>query len=71
MTRLTKGIEQGLEMVDVATLTFHPRNVRQGDIGGVIASIRENGFFAPCAVQIRRATSASGTTDCGPPSNLA
>ena len=52
MTRLTKGIEQGLEMVDVATLTFHPRNVRQGDLGAVIASIRENGFFAPCAVQV-------------------
>lgn len=49
---LTKGIERGLEMVDVATLIPHPRNVRHGDIGSVMVSIRENGFFAPCAAQM-------------------
>ncbi len=39
------------EYVAVDRLRFHPRNIRQADVGAIYESIRENGFFGACVVQ--------------------
>lgn len=39
------------EMVAVDSLKTHPRNVRQGDLGAIVESIKANGFYGTCVVQ--------------------
>lgn len=40
-----------IEYVEVSTLTTHPRNARDGDIGAIITSIQENGWFGTVVAQ--------------------
>lgn len=37
--------------VDVETLQNHPRNIRQGDVGAIAESLKENGQYRPIVVQ--------------------
>lgn len=37
--------------VSVHTLQFHPRNVRQGDVGAIAESLKQNGQYKPITVQ--------------------
>lgn len=39
------------EQVSTATLRAHPANPRQGDVGAVVESIKQNGFFGTLVVQ--------------------
>lgn len=48
---MTKLVAQRYRMVKVADLKPHPRNPRQGDVGGITQSIEENGFFGAVAFQ--------------------
>jgi ParB-like chromosome segregation protein Spo0J len=40
-----------IEYVEVSTLTPHPNNARQGDIGAIITSIQKNGWFGTVVAQ--------------------
>jgi len=40
-----------IEYVEVSTLTTHPRNARDGDIGAIITSIQQNGWFGTIVAQ--------------------
>ena len=40
-----------IEYVEVGTLTTHPRNARDGDIGAIITSIQKNGWFGTVVAQ--------------------
>lgn len=40
-----------IEYVEVNTLTLHPRNARDGDIGAIITSIQQNGWFGTLVAQ--------------------
>lgn len=40
-----------IEYVEVSTLTLHPRNARDGDIGAIITSIQQNGWFGTLVAQ--------------------
>jgi hypothetical protein len=40
-----------VELVPVDQLVVHPRNPRQGDVGAIVESVQENGFFGALVVQ--------------------
>jgi hypothetical protein len=40
-----------IESVPIGSLTPHPRNARQGDLGAVIESVKANGCYRPLVVQ--------------------
>ena len=40
-----------IEYVEVSTLITHPRNARDGDIGAIITSIQQNGWFGTVVAQ--------------------
>lgn len=40
-----------VELVSVKKLEIHPDNPRQGDIGAIVTSIQENGFYGTLVVQ--------------------
>ena len=40
-----------IESVPIDSLIPHPRNVRQGDLGSVIESVKANGCYRPLIVQ--------------------
>jgi ParB-like chromosome segregation protein Spo0J len=40
-----------IEYVEIGTLNTHPRNARDGDIGAIITSIQENGWFGTVVAQ--------------------
>lgn len=40
-----------IEYVEVSTLQTHPNNAREGDIGAIITSIQQNGWFGTIVVQ--------------------
>lgn len=45
------ALQQKIELVTLDSLTPHPRNPRQGDIGAVMTSIAANGWFGAVLVQ--------------------
>lgn len=40
-----------IQKVPITTLTPHPRNVRQGDVGAIIQSLQAHGQYRPIVVQ--------------------
>lgn len=48
---MTSILNQSSTMAPVDTLTKHPRNPRRGDIGLIVQSIRDNGFYGALIVQ--------------------
>lgn len=40
-----------VELVDITDLEIHPDNPRQGDIGAIVTSIEQNGFYGTLVVQ--------------------
>ena len=40
-----------IEYVALETLQTHPRNARDGDIGAIITSIQQNGWFGTIVAQ--------------------
>ncbi|MEO1064809.1 MAG: ParB N-terminal domain-containing protein [Actinomycetota bacterium] len=48
------------ELVDVDTLTPHPENPNQGDVGAIAVSIEEHGFFGTVLVQESTGTILAG-----------
>jgi ParB-like chromosome segregation protein Spo0J len=46
-------LSEVVELVDVGVLRLHPENPREGDIGAIAESIRENGFYGAVVAQYR------------------
>lgn len=45
ITRKPQEPNEAIENVDPTTLSLHPENPRQGDVGAIVTSIEKNGWF--------------------------
>jgi ParB-like chromosome segregation protein Spo0J len=51
ITRKPQEPNEAIENVDPTTLSLHPENPRQGDVGAIVTSIEKNGWFGTLVAQ--------------------
>ena len=51
ITRKPQEPNEAIENVDPSTLSLHPENPRQGDVGAIVTSIEKNGWFGTLVAQ--------------------